>query len=179
MSKSIIKRHLSELMSVIKYTLDSKKHLPTLILIYSTIDILSWLNRPASKPDVTKSDFISWVDQYLLPGSTLMCSSIDLYAARCGIVHSYQAESKLSREGKAKQIWYAWGEADVTRLMTKIHQAKLNGIAVAVHIEELFKALGQGISNFLSSLDAVPSHAKIVCERAEKKYFSDIHHKML
>ena len=179
MSKSTIKHHLSELIIVIKYTLDSKKHLPTLILIYSTIDILSWLNRPASNPDVTKNDFISWANQYLLPGSTLMCSSIDLYAARCGIVHSYQAESKLSREGKAKQIWYAWGKGDVTRLMTKIHQAKLNGIAVAVHVEELFKALEQGISNFLTSIDADPAHAMIVYERAEKKFFSNIPHEIL
>lgn len=102
-----------------------------------------------------------------------------MYAARCGIVHSYQAESKLSREGKAKQIWYAWGKGDVTRFMTKIHQANLNGIAVAVQIEELFKALEQGISNFLSSLDADPAYAVIVYDRAEKKLFSNISHEML
>lgn len=179
MNKSNIQNQLSDLISVIKYTLDSKKHLPALILIYSAIDILSWLNRPASKSDVSKSDFIDWVDRYLLPNSKLLCSSVDLYGARCGLVHSYQAESKLSRDGKAKQLWYAWGTGDVTKLTNKIQQAKLDEIAVAISVDDLVNALEQGISKFQSSLDADFAHAKTVYERAEKKFFSNIPKEML
>ena len=102
MSKKIIEKHFNDLVSAIQLTFDSKKQLPTLILLYSTIDILAWLNKPSTHPDVAKSDFISWVDRFFLQGTNLQCSSVELYAARCGIVHSYTAESKLSREGKAK-----------------------------------------------------------------------------
>jgi hypothetical protein len=42
---------------------------------------------------------------FLVP-SRLGCTAEDLYAARCAIVHSGAAESKMSREGKASEIWY-------------------------------------------------------------------------
>lgn len=179
MSKTIIERHFKELEEAIQLTLDAKKQLPTLILIYSSIDILAWLNRPSTHPDVVRSDFISWVDNYLLPDSNLHCSSIDLYAARCGIIHSYAAESKLSREGKAKQIWYTWGKGEVKRLESRIKQAKLDNIAVAVQIEELFNALKSGLVRFITSLDADPNHAKSVYERAHRKLFTNIPHNLI
>jgi hypothetical protein len=179
MNKSNLQNHLNRLTVAIQLTLDAKKHLPTLILTYSAIDILAWLNRPASHPDVVKSDFTSWIDLYLLPDSNLSCSSLDLYAARCGIVHSYQAESKLSREGKAKQIWYAWGKGNATRLMDRIKQAKKDNIAVAVQVEDLFSSLKRGILSFLASLDANPSHSKLVYERASKKFFTNIPYELI
>ena len=36
-------------------------------------------------------------------------SGLDLYAARCGVLHTYTMDSRLSTEGKAKRILYAWG----------------------------------------------------------------------
>jgi len=179
MSKTIIEKHFDELEAAIQLTLNAKKHLPTLILIYSSIDILAWLNRPVTHPDVIRSDFIFWVDKYLLPGSNLNCSSLDLYAARCGIVHSYTAESKLSREGKAKQIWYAWGKADARGLENRIQHAKLDNIAVAVQVEELFNALKSGFASFITALDADPNHAKLVYERAGIKRFTNIPHNLI
>jgi hypothetical protein len=174
MSRTIVEKNFKELEDAIRLILNAKKQLPALILIYSSIDFLAWLNRPSTRPDVVRSDFISWVDKYLLPNSHLRCSSLDLYAARCGILHSYTAESKLSREGKAKQICYAWGSAEVKRLENRIKQAKLDSKAIAVHIEELFNALRFGFVNFISSLDADPDHAKLVYERARRKLFTNI-----
>jgi hypothetical protein len=179
MSKATIEMHFDELEAAIQLTLNAKKHLPTLILIYSSIDILAWLNRPVTHPDVVTSDFISWVDKYLLPRSNLNCSSLDLYAARCGIVHSYSAESKLSREGKVKQIWYAWGKADAKRLENRIQHTNLDKIAVAVKVEELFNALKSGFASFISTIDADPNHAKLVYERARAKLFANIPHNLI
>ena len=179
MSKQTIENNFNELAEAIQLILSAKKHLPALILIYSAIDLLAWLNRPQSHPDVVKSDFISWVDQFMLPQSGLLCSAIDLYSARCGIVHSYQAESKLTRENKVKQIWYAWGKGDANRLMNRIDQAKRNEIAVAVQVEGLLDALKKGFNNFLEALEANPSHATLVYERAAKKLFSNIRHELV
>jgi hypothetical protein len=179
MSKDILQKHLDELTGAIRLTLKAKKHIPTLILIYSAIDILAWLNRPLKQKDVERRDFISWVDQYLLRESKLLCSSMDLYAARCAIVHSYQAESKLSREGKAKQIWYAWGQADVDRLRERIQKAKLNQIAVAVHVEDLVEALEHGIYKFITWIDSNHNEAKKVYSRVKTQLFANIPHDLL
>lgn len=174
MSKDTLQRHLDELTGAIRLTLKAKKHIPTLILVYSAIDMLAWLTRPLKQADVERHDFIAWVDQYLLCESKLLCSSIDLYAARCAIVHSSQAESKLSREGKAKQIWYAWGQADVDRLRTRIHKSKLNKIAVAVHVEDLIEALEHGISKFITSIDSNYNEAEMLYSRVETQLFANI-----
>ena len=178
MSEHAIERHLADLTSAVEMTLSGKKHLPALILIYSTLDILAWLNRPARQRDVARCDFLAWVERYLLPGSSLLCTPIDLYAARCGIIHSLQAESKLSREGEARQVWYSWGKGEVARLRDGIGQAKLEKTAVAVQVEALFEALRKGIAQFLESIEADPSHAKLVYERAREKFFSDIPHEL-
>jgi hypothetical protein len=175
MSKQAIETHINQLIGAIQLTLDAKKHLPALILIYSAIDVLAWLNRPYSNLDVTRDDFILWVDQFMLPGSSLRCSATDLYSARCGVVHSYQAESNLARKGKAKQLWYAWGKGNANRLMTRIQQARLEKKAVAVQIEVLFETLKEGFSRFLKALETNPSHAKVVDQRANK-FFSNIPH---
>jgi len=40
------------------------------------------------------------------PQTQVGCTPDDLYAARCGLLHSGSAESRLSREGKASPLWY-------------------------------------------------------------------------
>lgn len=59
---------------------DAGRILPGLILLYATIDILASLNRPEAKEDVTRQDFISWIDAYMLPRPPLNCTAVDLYA---------------------------------------------------------------------------------------------------
>src|SRR4051794_28242930 len=83
--------------------------LPCVALIYSAIDQLACLDRAPEHKDVQRDDFIKWVDTYLLPGSGLNCSAIDLYGARCGVLHSQSPQSRLSRLGEAKQLCYARG----------------------------------------------------------------------
>ena len=63
--------------------------------------------------------------------------------------------------------------------MSRIQQAKLDKIAVAVQVEELFEALKSGFANFLISLDADPTHAKLVYDRAQKKLFTNIPHNII
>jgi len=79
--------------------------LPALMLIYSGIDILASLER--RKGEGTKASFTRWVDEYLLKAVSLPCTSLELYAARCGILHTLTPESDLSRKGKAREVGYA------------------------------------------------------------------------
>lgn len=110
MDQDILEKNFLGLLTTIETCFKDKKILPGLILLYAHIDIVASLNRPPSKDEGTRQDFKDWVNQYLLPNSSLSCSADDLYAARCGLVHSYIAEARLTRSGNAKQIFYAWGD---------------------------------------------------------------------
>lgn len=74
-----------------------------LILTYCAIDILAFLSLPLKKKDVTKKDFINWVKKYMS-----QYNAIEIYSARCALVHTYSAESKLSRKGFSRKISYSY-----------------------------------------------------------------------
>lgn len=174
MTKQIFDEGCKNLAIAINVCLANKLRLPGLILLYASIDIMAWLNRPVCHIDVQRSDFISWVNEFLLPGTALKCKAIDIYSARCGLIHSYTAESRISRKGDAKQIWYAYapkGAEDLQSLIDK--DIKLSAIAVAVQIEQLFDAFSNGIKRFKQYLYHNPDQAKLVYERAHK-FFSNM-----
>ncbi len=158
---------LGALEDAIDYCFGSGKWTPGLILLYSSIDIMASLNRDPAKSKVTRSDFVEWVNTYLLPGSKLTCSAIDLYAARCGLVHSYSPDSDLSRDLKAKKIYYAHGNKKSIELQTKINNSSNKDI-VSVHIDQLFKALKDAVERFASALKSNPSKEKLAVQRASE-----------
>ena len=50
----------------------------------------------------TKAAFLRWCDSYLLASKALPCNSLELYGARCGVLHAGSPDSDLSRLGKAR-----------------------------------------------------------------------------
>src|SRR5262245_54755366 len=69
-------------------------------LLYAAIDAISALTRPTTVADTSRRFFIDWVDDYLVPTGKLKCSSTDLYAARCGVVHTYRADPISRGKGR-------------------------------------------------------------------------------
>lgn len=173
MSKDILKDNFGELLIVIEKCLGDKHFLPGLTLLYAHIDIAASLNRPDSKSESTRKDFKNWVDEYLLPDSNLNCTADDLYAARCGLLHAYMAESRDSREGKARQIFYAWGTADDAILQGRLQSKGLDSVALVIHIDALFTAFRAAIDRFMKSLSSDQQKSQLVYERA-RKYFKNI-----
>jgi len=82
MDTTALEKHIDHLLTAIETCIANKFTLPALILMYSAIDTMAWLNRDEEHEDVTRSDFILWVETFLLPDSGLSCTAIDLYAAR-------------------------------------------------------------------------------------------------
>jgi len=162
----VLKSKIGSLLEAIDLLIEKHLQGPALIMIYSTIDILAWLNRNEDHKDVTKSDFIVWVDKYLLPANKLSVSSVDLYSARCSLLHSYTSESSLSREGKAKEIFYSWGNFLNDDLQTIIDATDRG--AIAIQIEDLVKALMLGSQRFVDE----NLHSEIICERTGKLFIS-------
>jgi hypothetical protein len=68
------------------------------------IDAMAYLALPASNEDVTRSDFVRWVDRYMKFPCEEQLTGLDLYGARCAMLHSYAMASDLSRKGKCRQV---------------------------------------------------------------------------
>ena len=159
-SRDLLKRHTDQHIEAIELCLKHGHRMPALILIYTGIDFMASLNRPENEPDVRRQDFLDWVEKYFLPNGSVTCSSLDLYAARCALVHTYTPISGLSRQKKAKEILYAWGKAD-----SKSAQDLLNHVGmvtrVFVHIDDLFSAFRAGVEQFLRRYSPLRSQRHI------------------
>jgi hypothetical protein len=157
-----VEARIQELISAIDITFEDELITPSLMLTYATIDIMAWLGRDESHPDVQGSDFVEWVENYLLPDSQLSCTATDLYAARCSLLHSYSAESRLGRGGAASELFYVWGIGDEQELQTAIDLVGTRDARV-VRVESLVTALRHGIERFIADV----RHDQVVLDRAE------------
>jgi hypothetical protein len=167
MTRQVFETVAAELVQTVDVLSERQLRLPALLVLYAGIDIMASLDRPESSSEVKPTDFVKWADRYLLAGTRLACSAEDLYAARCGLLHTYVAESRRSRDGKATQIWYAWGDASAEELQARINVAEVPP-AVAVHVGDLSAAFRLGIERFKQSILDESEKANLVYERAAK-----------
>jgi hypothetical protein len=79
---------------------------PALILLYTAIDIFASLRRLETEADTNGCYFKKWVEDYMIVGSRRPFTSEDLWGARCGLLHTHTASSKVFRQGKARQLHY-------------------------------------------------------------------------
>jgi hypothetical protein len=81
-----------------------------LALIYSGIDTFGLLDAPPAIENAGSNTFKQWCEKYILPRVQPVeggpVNAIDLWAARCGVLHTSTPLSALERAGKAHQIWY-------------------------------------------------------------------------
>lgn len=145
-------------------------HLPALMILYAGIDAMAWAGRPRGSPDVTRQNFIDWCERYLLPGTELGCNGADLYGARCSILHSSTPESRMSRGGDARELFYAWGTNSDEDLQADIRVVNPAATTIAVHIDDLLEAFAKGCNRFFA---AARNHAELLCllrERSRKMF---------
>lgn len=151
--------------------IEKKLTAPALILIYSGIDTAGWLD--SSEEYATRTSFMNWVDAYLLKAKPLRCMAMDLYAARCGLLHTFTPNSKLTSEGKARRICYAWGAASVQDLQRTIDLTNKSEEYVAVHIDDLYEAWRLGVLQFAEELEKDRDRKSRVYSKAAK-FFSGL-----
>ena len=119
---------------------------PTLSLIYSLIDSFSWITY-GDIPVETR--YIKWIEEYMFKEKKLNVNAIDLYSARCAIIHTLTPNSNKSNNKKASVIAYAWGNKDVEILEKSITNSNKN--LKALHINDLYDSLVLGTTKFLAS----------------------------
>lgn len=140
------------MLSGIQAVLDAQCLVSGVSLIFSTMDAISALTRPDPSSDTNKLIFEAWVNKYLLESSSLRCSATDLYAARCGILHTYGYESRLGRQQQSRPIVYEWLSGPSADL-----GAKLPPNAIIVKVDSLFVALKSAIQKYLYDLERDPT----------------------
>jgi hypothetical protein len=69
-------------------------------MTYVSIDAMTYLSMPSDRSEQTRDDFIAWVDTYLkgAPGQRYQYRGLDVYAARCAILHAFSTEARLHRK---------------------------------------------------------------------------------
>ena len=69
-------------------------------MAYICIDSLASLSLPNNKQQVTRTDFVNWVNTYLKAHEEQPYSyrGKDVYAARCAFLHTYGAEAELHKQ---------------------------------------------------------------------------------
>ena len=156
-------RNTVALIETIEECLEKRRLLPCLILLYTGIDVMASLERRTGEG--TGAAFVRWVDRYMLDAHPLPCASAELYAARCGILHALSADSDLSRQGKARKVFYAWGTAKPEAL---VQAASILGCddVVVLQIRDLIDSFRHGLADYVQELsadvqrqDAVAQHA--------------------
>lgn len=142
-----------------------------LVLIYTGIDTAGWLD--SNERFAKRGSFIGWVDKYLLQAKPLACTAIDLYAARCGMVHIFTPDSELSVQGRARRICYAWGSARVENVQRTIDVANKGAEYVAVSVNELYEAWRLGILAFTEEVENDPVRKARVYAKASQ-FFTEL-----
>lgn len=70
-----------------------------LVLCFICLDTMAYLSRPAERAGHTRADFIAWTDKYLKghPNHQYQYRGVDVYAARCAVLHTYGSEAAMHR----------------------------------------------------------------------------------
>lgn len=161
---SITTNHLA----AIRLCLSNQLHTPALVLIYCVIDFMGFLSRPQNSDRANKNDFVRWAELKMDCQQRLGVSGLDLYAARCGMVHAQSMDSTLSKKGPACRILYAWGDAQIEE-PTQVLQA-LGLPEKFVKIEALFDAFKDSIAAFQEELERDPNFKSLVLKRSRESF---------
>jgi len=161
-----LERLLKDSVHGIGLCLDAKLINSALVLLYCGIDTASSLDLNFASSSV-QLRYVNWCDTYMFKGKPLDYTSLELYAARCGMVHETSVESTLSKKGKARQVIYAWGDSKVDTLRELNKLGQMNDY-VAVQFEDLAHSYDGGLADFIGSLRSSEERAAFALKKAEK-----------
>jgi hypothetical protein len=143
---------------------------PMLVLIYTAIDTLAWAVY-SDKSSGVRDRFTSLCDRFILPGANLQCSALELYAARCSVLHSLGWESDLSKAGKARSVFYSFGTDDPTTAQAALDLTS-PGKFISVKADDLFAAVRKATAAVAAAASADSDLAARLSVAAGKQYRS-------
>jgi hypothetical protein len=121
---------------------------------------MAFLGMPPDQQDVKRDDFVKWADRYIKFPCDDQLTGLDLYGARCAMLHSYGVVSDLSRKGQCRMVAYMDKSVPEVRYNPAVAKD-----LVLVSVTALADAFYSGIDQFLVDLFADKKKA----ETAEKR----------
>jgi hypothetical protein len=122
------------------------------ILLFSGMDAMANLSLPVSQAEVTGADFIAWCDKYIrMPGNEQL-TGIELYSARCAVLHTYGVDSKLTRKGTARRL--AFMDVSIPEVR---FDPNVDPTFAIVSVAALALAFFGGIDRFIGDLFSDPA----------------------
>ena len=165
-----LKESINSQLLAIEMCIEKRFLSSALTLIYSGIDNLAYLNMKENQH--VKPRYLEWIIEYMDVSSKLHCKPIDLYGARCGIVHTNTSHSDLSEKKEAVQIIYSYGTTSKEKLQWCANRLPTKDKIMAIQIEELFEEYKNGIDNFFIELEKNPKKSEQVKIRAQRRFIT-------
>jgi hypothetical protein len=135
-----------------------------LTLIYSGIDTLGFLDAPLGQLWATEVSFEAWSDRYIVPSLRPVVgtspSAVDLFGARCGILHTSTSFSQLGKKGAAREIWYQYRGKSAVNLTLDTP-----GMPLLIDIDQFANVFEVGGARFVADLKM----EKVRFDRAEAR----------
>jgi hypothetical protein len=162
---------LKEILEAIGDCLGAGRVLPALILIYTLMDSMSWLASDDLGAPVKKR-FTRWVRDWVLKSNPLPCTPLELYAARCAVLHTLTSDSALTSSHKVRRIAYSFATetpSPLQEISDRVHP----GEYIAIRVEDLYESLNAGIVAYLEDTMKHPAK-KAAFEARGARHFSEL-----
>jgi len=142
----------------------------SLVIAYSAIDTLGLLDAPKEQVSSSGQSFKNWATAYLLVQPGINFSAVDLWGARCAVLHTSTSESDLSRSGAAKKLVYYNGDSNHPAAIDFVQRTNRvgGGQYIAANIEDLFRGLFAAMTAFAPVLHAKCEQDVQLAERLRK-----------
>ena len=149
----------------IRVLLSNKRYRGVLILVYCGIDTMAFIGMPEGQVEVKSQDFIEWADKYIRFPCADQVTGDELYGARCGILHTYTPNSRLSRAGKCRMLGYMDKGVPEVR-----YNPQKSRELVMVSVPAIADAFLSGVDKFLIDLYSDKQRARVADERFKQLF---------
>jgi hypothetical protein len=160
----ILKTVQSDIKDPIRVILKNKSYRSAVMLILTGIDTMAHLSMPAGKKDQDCHDFIEWADRYILFDGKEKPTGLELYIARCVILHSYSDYSSIMSMGDCRKIEYT----DQSNPDATGYNPEESDKTVKVSVHALSDAFFKGLDRFFDYLFSNKEKALLVEKRLDE-----------
>src|ERR1041385_4288356 len=170
-ARQLLYSKTADLLRGIQICLTDDLWVPALILLYSGIDAMAWLNRNSSLEDTSRSDFIEWADRYMERGGCLIVSSQELYAARCALVHSMTNTARSNRQNGVRRVSYHRHGGTIPGLTSPSPKPfRPTDVGTDIDVDELVDSFTDGVKRFIADVEERSRLRTVVHERISRFY---------
>jgi hypothetical protein len=159
----ILKTVQSNIKDPIRVVLKNKSYRSAVMLILTGIDTMAYLSTPANKKNQDCHDYIEWVDRYIQFDGKEKPTGLELYIARCVILHSYSDYSSIMSMGDCRKIEYT-GQSNPEA--TGYNPEKSDKI-IRVSVHALSDAFFNGVGRFFDYMFSDNEKALLVEKRLD------------